>query len=166
MTPSSSARRRPRARRRGPLALGRPASDEQPSSRVAEVARVARLRTPRGARRLRRIRLLDPRRDLGEPRVARDERRAAGRGGLRGDHPERLGEDRRHDARVGEREQVREVAVLERAGEERLDAEPAPAASSAARSVAEADDDDARVERRASASSSTWTPFCGISLPK
>ena len=48
-----------------------------------------------------------------------DERRAAAGGGLGGDHPERLREDRRHDGRVGERQQVDEVAVLERAREER-----------------------------------------------
>ena len=66
-----------------------------------------------------RILLLQPFGDLGQARVARDERRRAGGGGLGGDHPERLGEDRRDDRRVREREQVDEVPVLERAGEER-----------------------------------------------
>ena len=50
--------------------------------------------------------------------MAGDERRAAGGGGLRGDHAERLREDRGDDGGVGEREQVDEVAVLERTGEE------------------------------------------------
>ena len=44
---------------------------------------------------------------------------AACRGRLGGDHPEGLREDRRHDRDVGEREQMDEVAVLERPGEER-----------------------------------------------
>ena len=114
----------------------------------------------------RRILLLQPRRDLGEPRVPGDERRAAGRGGLGRDHPERLGEDRRHDARVGEREQVTEVAMLERAGEQRLHAELRRTALERAALGAEPDDDDARARVPASASSSTWTPFCSISLPK
>ena len=69
-------------------------------------------------RRCARVGLLEPRRDLGEPAVPGDERRAAAGGGLGGNHAERLREDRRHDRGVGEREQVREVAVLERAGEE------------------------------------------------
>ena len=51
--------------------------------------------------------------------MARDERRRARGRGLGRDHAERLGEDRRHDGRVGERQQVHEVTVLERAGEER-----------------------------------------------
>ena len=50
--------------------------------------------------------------------MAGDERRAAGRGGLGGDHPEGLREDGRHDGGVGERKQVDEVPVLERPGEE------------------------------------------------
>ena len=57
---------------------------------------------------------------LGEAGVPGDERRAPRSRGLRGDHAERLREDRRHDARVREREQVHEVAVLEGAREERL----------------------------------------------
>ena len=65
-----------------------------------------------------RVGLLEPRRDLGEAAVPGDERRAAAGGRLGGNHAERLREDRRHDRDVGEREQVREVAVLERPGEE------------------------------------------------
>src|SRR5207237_1394607 len=57
--------------------------------------------------------------DLLQTGVARDERRAAGCGSLRCDHPERLREDRRHDRDVSEREQVSEVAMLQRTGEER-----------------------------------------------
>ena len=41
------------------------------------------------------------------------------RGGLGGDHAKRLGEDRGHHGNVGERQQMHEVSVLERAGEER-----------------------------------------------
>ena len=88
--------------------------------------------------------LLDARRHLGEPGVARDERRRARGGGLGGDHPERLGEDRRHDRHVGQRQQMHEMAVLERPGEERprrgqrLELGPVRA---------EADHDEARVDR-------------------
>ena len=63
--------------------------------------------------------------------MVRHDRRAAGRGGLGRDHAERLGEDRRHDGDVREREQMDEVPVLERAGEE--DVEPAARSSSSAR---------------------------------
>ena len=95
----------------------------------------------------RRVLRLEPGRDLGEARVARDERRAAGRGGLGGDHPERLREDRRHDRDVGERQQVDEMAVLERPGEERLPGgQRARLLSSSRAVVAEADDHGARVE--------------------
>ena len=66
----------------------------------------------------RRVLLREPFGDLREPGVARDERRAAGCSGLGGDHAERLGEDRRHDARVGEGEQVDQVPVLQRAREQ------------------------------------------------
>ena len=66
-----------------------------------------------------RVRLLEAGGDLGQARVPRDERRRPGRGGLGGDHPERLGEDRRNDADVRKWKQVHEVAVLERAREER-----------------------------------------------
>ena len=68
---------------------------------------------------LRRVLGLEPVGDLGESGVTRDERWRAGGGCLRRDHPERLGEDRRDDGHVGEREQVHEMAVLERAREER-----------------------------------------------
>ena len=94
-----------------------------------------------------------------------DERRAAGRRRLGGNHPERLGEDRRHDAGVGEREQVPEVAMLERPGEERLDAALAGTSLERRALRPEADDDEASVDP-ASASIRTWTPFCSISLPK
>ena len=68
----------------------------------------------------RRIARLETLGHLGEARVARDERRAAGSRGLRRDHPERLGEDRRHDDGVRERDQVHEMAVFQRPGEERV----------------------------------------------
>ena len=58
-------------------------------------------------------------RDLREARVTGDERRRARSRRLRGDHSERFGEDRRHDRDVGELEQMHEVSVFERAGEER-----------------------------------------------
>ena len=61
------------------------------------------------------IGLLEPGGDLGEARVAGDERRTAGRGRFGGNHAERLGEDRRHDRDVGERQQMHEMPVLERA---------------------------------------------------
>ena len=96
----------------------------------------------------RRIRVLEAGGDLGEPRVAGDERRAAGRGGLGCDHPERLGEDRRHDAGVREREQVPEMAVLERPGEERLDPALGRALLERRALRAEADDDEPRVDTR------------------
>ena len=77
--------------------------------------------------------------DLGQPRMPCDERRAAGRRRLRRDHAECLGEDRRHDACVGEREQMPEVSMLERPGEEGRDtarrrhAPPAPRARARSR---------------------------------
>ena len=92
------------------------------------------------------IRLLEPRCDLGQARVAGDERRAAGSGGLGRDHPERLGEDRRHDAGVGEREQVPEMAVLERTGEQRLDATLGSERFERRALGPESDDDEAGVE--------------------
>ena len=66
--------------------------------------------------------LLEAARDLRQSGVVRDDRRAAGRGSLRRHHPERLREDRGCGRRVGEREQMHEVAVLERPGEERVEA--------------------------------------------
>src|SRR5687767_10191468 len=65
-----------------------------------------------------RILLLEAGGDLGETRMARDERRRAARRRLRRHHPERLREYGRRHAHVGERPQVREVAVLEGACEE------------------------------------------------
>ena len=86
---------------------------------------------------------LEPFGDLGESRMASDDRRAAGGRGLGGNHPERLGEDRRHDDRIHERDQVDEMAVLERAGEER----PLRRERLESRAVvAEADDDSPSVE--------------------
>ena len=114
---------------------------------------------PRGRTVLR----LEPLGDLGEPGVARDERRATGGRRLGRDHAERLGEDRGHDARVREREQVDEVAVLERAREEH--ARRVGERLELLAVVAEADDDGARVDP-SSASSSTWTPLFSISFPK
>ena len=92
--------------------------------------------------------LLEAGRDLGEARVTGDERRAARRCSLGGDHPEGLGEDRRHDAGVGESEQVAEVAVLERAGEERLDAALGGTRLERGALGAEADDDETRRRAR------------------
>src|SRR3954451_22396617 len=69
------------------------------------------------------IGLLQPRRNLGEAGVAGDEWWANGGGSLGGGHSERLREDRWHDARVRQREQVPEVAVLDRSGKQRLDTE-------------------------------------------
>ena len=77
-----------------------------------------------------------------------DERRTAGGGGLGRDHAERLGEDRRHDAGVREREQVPEVAVLERAGEQRLDATVGGERLERGALGAESDDDEPGVEPR------------------
>ena len=78
------------------------------------VANVVSVRWPLG------VGLLQPGRDLGQARVPGDERRDAGGCGLRGHHPERLGEDRGHDDDVRERQQVDEVPVLERAREQRV----------------------------------------------
>ena len=50
--------------------------------------------------------------------MAGDERQRAGRRRLGGDHPESLGKDRGHDRHLAEWDQVHEVPVLERAGEE------------------------------------------------
>ena len=92
---------------------------------------------------VRRVLLLEPFGDLGEPAVPGDERRAAAGGGLGCNHPERLGEDRGHDRCIRQREQVREVAVLERAREE--DAAAGPALELDAE-VPEPDDDRTRVD--------------------
>ena len=51
--------------------------------------------------------------------MAGDERQRASGSRFRSDHAERLGEDRRHHRHVAQRDQVDQVAVLERAGEER-----------------------------------------------
>ena len=57
--------------------------------------------------------------DLGKTGVMRHEGQRSRGGRLGRDHPEGLREDRRDDGHVGERDQLREVPVLERAGEER-----------------------------------------------
>ena len=107
-----------------------------------QLGRVAGLEA-REVAQMRRVLLLETIGDLGQAGVAGDERRRARGGGLRRDHPECLREDRRDDRGVGEREQVDEVAVLERAGEERARAgrllQRLPV-------VAEADDHGARVD--------------------
>src|SRR5512146_630459 len=84
----------------------------------AKIGGVAALERRKVAER-RRVLLFEARGNLGEPRVSRDERRGACRSGFGGDHAEGFGEDRRHDRHVGERQQLREVAVLERPREER-----------------------------------------------
>ena len=155
--PSSSARRR-RARRladRGPL-VRRSAS--RLVQLLAEVVRVARARSSRGCGGSVGYASSSPPRSRRGPSGAR--RAAAARGGgLRRDHPERLGEDRRHDRGVGEREQVDEVAVLERAGEEDV---RRPARCLELRAVvAEADDDGARVDARAAPRAARGRPCCG-----
>ena len=84
--------------------------------------------------------------DLGEAGVQRDDRRAARGGSFGGHHAERLREDRGHHARVGEREEVAEVPVLERPREQR----PQPVLDCMRLETgalrAEADDDDPRTE--------------------
>ena len=72
---------------------------EQRCELVAQLGDVS-VREAGERRTLGRILGLDSFGDLGEPRVARDERRHARGGGLGRDHPERLGEDRRHDGDV------------------------------------------------------------------
>ena len=69
---------------------------------------------------MRRILLLQALRNLRQPGVARDQGRRAGGRGLGGDHPECLREDRWDDRGIRERQQVHQVPVLERAGEERV----------------------------------------------
>src|SRR3982751_5354356 len=54
----------------------------------------------------RRIGVRDALGNLGEARMSRDEWWTAGGGGLGGDHPERLGKDRRDDGDIDGREQV------------------------------------------------------------
>src|SRR6476646_5118304 len=87
---------------------------EQVVELAGEIDRVPRLEA-RQLSQVRGIGLLEPLGDLFEPGVPRDERRAAGGSRLGGHHPERLREDRGHDGEVGERKQVAQVAVLERA---------------------------------------------------
>src|SRR5919197_895246 len=107
-----------------------------------ELPRVARLEAREVPVRLRVFRL-ESFRDLGQPRVARDERRRSSGSRLGGDHAERLREDGRDDGDVGERQQVHEVAVLERTGEQRP-RRSRPLELVAV--VAEPDDDGARVD--------------------
>src|SRR6266511_2171160 len=89
----------------------------------------------------------DPLGDLGETRVLRDERRDAGGCRLGGNHAEGLREDRRHHGDVAEREQRREMAVLERPREERALRRDLLEVGAV---VPEADDDRFRVEPRES----------------
>src|SRR5262245_907294 len=107
-----------------------------------QVDRVAGLEA-REAAEVGRIGLLQPGGDLLEPGVPGDDRRTARGGGLGGDHPERLGEDRRHDDGVGEGDQVDEVAMPERPGEQRPRRRDALELASV---VPEADDDGPRVD--------------------
>src|SRR5919204_3641684 len=83
-----------------------------------QIARVAGLEAHKVAM-LRWVLGLEALGDLGEARVARNERKRASGRRLGGDHAERLREDRGHDAHLAERDQVNEVPVLERPSEER-----------------------------------------------
>ena len=56
-------------------------------------------------------------RDLAQPGVVRDDRQRAAGGGLGRDHPERLGERARDRHRLGGGQQVRQLGVIEPAGE-------------------------------------------------
>ena len=76
---------------------------EQLREPLREIGRVPRVEGGEMAE-LGRICRLQAGGDLGQPRMPRDERRAAGRRRLRRDHAECLGEDGRHDTCVGERE--------------------------------------------------------------
>ena len=102
---------------RGERRARRPEARAPPASRARRAAasplgKLARPPRPR------RVVLLQPAGDLRQSRVVRDDRRTAGGSSLGGDHPEGLGKDRRDDSDVGEREEMHEVPVLERAGEE------------------------------------------------
>ena len=81
--------------------------------------------------------------DLREAGVVRDERERSGGGRLGGDHAERLGEDRRDRGDVGQGDQLRQVPVLERPGEERARRSRSLELLAV---VAEADDDGPRVD--------------------
>ena len=143
------------------VAARRGSSEDLPQAWGAAPRRF-RSRTPRGGAAARRVGRLEPGRDLGEARVARDERRGARSGGLRGEHPERLREDRRHD---------RASASGSRCTRWRCSSGPV-------KSVAAAPPPRARRGRRrtrprrarastaAIASRSTCTPFFSISFPK
>jgi hypothetical protein len=75
--------------------------------------------------------------------VPGDEWDRASRRRFRDDHAESLGEDRRNDRDVSQRDQVDEVAVLERAGEEDIRAGHGLQLGAV---IAEADDDGARID--------------------
>ena len=137
-----------------------PSSSAQPPVRTP---RHRRSRTQARCRSARRVLLGDARGDLGEPRVVRDERRHARGRRLGRDHAEGLGEDRRHDGDVDERQQVHEVAVLERAGEER--ARRCERLERLA-VVAEADDHARARRARRAPSRRSCTPLFSISFPK
>ena len=125
-TPSSSAVRPPGGRQ------GRVLPGARGGARGSPRGARAGPRLARGKERSGPSRARPPRRSRPQPRrgpsVPR-RRAAAGGRGLGRDHPERLGEDRRHDGDVAERQQVPQVAVLERAGEERRRGERAPRAA-------------------------------------
>src|SRR4051812_21413120 len=107
-TPSRVAERRALLRRQC----------EQRRELVAQLCDIA-VREARERRALRRILRFEAGGDLGKTGVACNERRHSRRGGLGGDHAERLREDRGHDRDVAQRKQRHQVPVLERTGEER-----------------------------------------------
>ncbi len=115
---TTSGRRRPARLRAAVSSWSARDSARSRSSLRGEVARIARLEGREALEPLR-VRLLEPGRDLGETRVAGDEGRRPSRRGFRSDHPERLREDRRNDRHVGQRQQMNEMPVLERAREQR-----------------------------------------------
>ena len=159
-SPSSTAR--PRLRGRPTTAeptLARKREDRvELRGQVGCVSRLERSQRPM----LLRILRLEPFGDLGEARVARDERRRAACGRLGGDHAERLREDRRRHADVRERPEMAEVAVLEGAGEEHALARrlaPAPRAPARSRRSPPA----RRCVRAPRAAGAT--PFSSLSFP-
>jgi hypothetical protein len=107
----------PRTRGQGGVVLV--AQRQHLAQAVGQVADVAPLEA-REVTQVGGVLALQPGRDLGQSRVPGDQGRAAARGGLRGDHPECLGEDRRGHAHVGERPEVGQVTVLERPGEQHV----------------------------------------------
>src|SRR3990170_571449 len=124
-----------------PVRVGRKREDRlEPGGELGGVARAE----AREVTQLRRVLGLEAGGDLGEAGVPCDERWGAAGRCLGGDHPEGLGKDRGRDGDVGEGEEVDEVPVLERAGEEH----PPPGGPrlELAAGLAEADDDGPRLE--------------------